>query len=134
MSILYRGPLGDSVMNPDTDFLRQISDKPAGYWKTGGGDSCLEVCGTNERMLFFFDEPYGFFIMMHPDYEVVVRRSGPVETIEHRVGGERMKVPSCSYFSRDDAYALMLEFLQNEGRPTSVEWRDMYQIEFDHGF
>lgn len=132
MSTLYRGPLGDSVVNPAPAFLRQIADKPADYWKTGGGDSCLEVSGKNERLLFFFGEPFGFFMMMHPDYDVVVRKSGPVQTIVHRVGGEPMKVPSCSYFSRDDAYALMLEFLQILGRPTSVEWRDMYQIEFDH--
>lgn len=134
MAILYRGPLGDSVMNPDPNFLRQIADKPADYWKTGSGDSCLEVCGMNERLLFFFDDPLGFFMMMHPDYEVVVRRPGPIETIVHRVGGEPMRVPSCSYFSRDEAYVLMLEFVKNKGRPSSVEWQDMYHIKFDHGF
>lgn len=134
MSVFYRGPLGDSKENPAPDFLRTIADKPADYWAKGGGDSCLELSGSSERMIFFFDEPYGFFMMMHPDYEVVVRNTGPIETIQHRVGGEPMRVPSCSYFSRDEAYALMLEFLENEGRPTSVEWQDMYEIEFNHEF
>lgn len=134
MAIFYRGPLGDTQENPDPNFLRLVADKPESYWAMGGGDSCLEVHGSSERMLFFFDEPYGFFIMMHPDYEIVVRHPGPIETVEHRVGGEPMKVPSCSYFTRDEAYELMLEFISNEGRPTSVEWTDMYELEFDHGF
>jgi len=132
--VSYRGPLGDTCENPDKEFLQSIVEKPAGYWTQGGGDSCLEVAGSNERMLFFYDEPFGFFIMMHPDYEVVVKPCDAVKTVEHRVGGEPMKVPSCSYVSRDEALNLMLEFVSLRKRPESVEWQDMYDIDFDHGF
>ncbi len=132
--VFYRGPLGDTRDDPDEDFLRSIVEKPAEYWAQGGGDSCLEVAGSNERMLFFCDEPFGVFIMMHPDYEVVVKPCGAITTVEHRVGGEPMKVPSCSYMSREEALDLMLEFVSLGRRPTSVEWREMYQIDFDHGF
>lgn len=134
MSVFYRGPLGDVEESPDAEFLRDVASKPEDYWASGGGDSCLEVHGGTERMLFFFDEPYGFFVMMHPNYEVVVRSTEQIKTIEHRVGGEPMKVPSCCYFTRDEAYELMLEFVRNEGKPTSYEWQDMYELEFDHGF
>jgi len=133
--ISYRGPQGDTCENPTDEFLRNIAEKPADYWAQGGGDSCLEIAGSNDRMIFFVDEPYGVFIMMHPDYEVISQDSDkPVETVEHRVGGEPMKVPSSSYVSRERALELMREFVKNSGRPSSVEWIDMYEIEFDHGF
>jgi len=132
--ILYRGPIGDTRNNPDREFLRAISEKPAEYWAQGGGDSCIEVEGSNERLLFFYDEPYGFFVMMHPDYYVVVSRTTPIDTVEHRVGGEPMKLPTCSYMGRDEALRLMIEFSESGKRPVSVEWQDMYDIDFDHGF
>lgn len=132
--VFYRGPLGDTCENPDRDFLQSIATKPAGYWAQGGGDSCLEVTGSNERLLFFYDEPFGFFMMMHPDYEVIVKPCDSIKTVEHRVGGEPMKVPSCSYVSRDEALDLMMEFVASRKRPESVEWQDMYDIDFDHGF
>jgi hypothetical protein len=43
MSTLYRGPLGNSALNPDFAFLQPIAAEPAGYWQTGGGYSCLET-------------------------------------------------------------------------------------------
>jgi hypothetical protein len=133
-SIVYRSPLGDSKKNPDDSFLREIANKPSEYWESGSGDSCLEVEGASERMIFFYVEALGFFMMMHPDYEVVIRDTGSVKTIQHRIGGEPMKVPSYCYLNRDKAFALMQEFVKNGGRPTSVVWQDMYSIDFDHDF
>ena len=133
--VLYRGPLGDTCENPSDEFLQEIVNRPAEYWAQGGGDSCLEVAGSNDRMIFFVDEPYGVFVMMHPDYEVVAQASEkPIETVEHRVGGEPMKVPSIGYVSRERALLLMREFVKNAARPSSVKWIDMFEIEFDHGF
>ncbi len=132
--MFYRGPLGDTREDPDLAFLRTIADKPADYWAQGGGDSCLEVLGSGERLLFFAHEPHGFFLMMHPDYEVIIQNSQGIETVEHRVGGEPMRVPSCSFVTRDEAYALMVEFVTTGARPGSVQWQDMYELEFDHGF
>lgn len=134
MLTIYRGPMGEWVEDPDAAFLRRIADQPSAYWARGGGDSALETEGSDERMVFFFDEPFGFFMMMHPDYEVVVRQPGPIIAVEHDVGGEPMRVPSCSYFSRDEAYELMLEFVAIGGRPMSVKWQDMYDLDFDDGF
>ncbi|UNK17387.1 hypothetical protein MNQ98_23365 [Paenibacillus sp. N3/727] len=49
--LVYNGPIGEPVENPSED-----SD----YWLQGSGDSCLEVEGLEERLVFFMDEPFGF--------------------------------------------------------------------------
>ncbi|SMO57566.1 hypothetical protein SAMN06264849_103292 [Melghirimyces algeriensis] len=54
--------------------------------------------------------------------------------MEHLVGGEPMKVPSCSYVNRDLAYHIINEFITKKAIPTFIEWIDLYEIDFDHGF
>ncbi|MEC1242024.1 hypothetical protein P9B40_22025, partial [Bacillus paralicheniformis] len=57
-----------------------------------------------------------------------------IETVEHLVGGEPMKVPSCSYVDRDLAYRIINEFITTKSMPTFIEWVDLYEIDFDQGF
>ena len=67
--VIYNGPVGEPVENPNEAFIKDIFfNKEDEYWKQGSGDSCFEVEGCNEWLIFFYDEPYGFFIMSHPDY------------------------------------------------------------------
>lgn len=131
----YNGPIGEPVENPSEEFIKDIFfQKGDEYWKQGSGDSCFEVDGCEERLIFFYDEPYGFFIMRHPDYLVLIDRDAEIQTIEHSVGGEPMAVPTCSYVSRETAYQIVQEFISSKKIPESVEWVDLYEIDFDYDF
>ncbi len=133
--IIYNGPVEEPIENPNDDFIRSIIfEKGEDYWKQGSGDSCFEVVGCDEWLIFFYNEPYGFFIMRHPDYLVPMNKNVEIETVEHLVGGEPMKVPSCSYVDRDLAYRIINEFITTKSMPTFIEWVDLYEIDFDHGF
>ncbi|MCY8093427.1 hypothetical protein [Bacillus haynesii] len=133
--ITYNGPVEEPIENPNDDFIRSIIfEKGEDYWKQGSGDSCFEVEGCAEWLIFFYDEPYGFFIMRHPDYLVPMNKNVEIETVEHLVGGEPMKVPSCSYVDRDSAYRIINEFITTKSMQTFMEWVDLYEIDFDHGF
>ncbi|MFS8300867.1 hypothetical protein [Bacillus altitudinis] len=133
--IVYNGPVEEPVENPEEEFIKNIFfGKAADYWKQGSGDSCFEVEGGDEWLIFFYDEPYGFFIMRHPDYLVPLNKGVEIETIEHLVGGEPMKVPSCSYVSREEAYRIVQHFLSTKTMPDFVEWVDLYDIDFEHDF
>lgn len=133
--VTYYGPVGDEIVNPTEQFLKEIFfDKKEDYWKCGGGDSCIEVEGCNERVIFFFDEPYGFFIMRYPEYLVMYDKSIEIETIEHKVGGEPMKVPTCSYVSRERAYEIITSFIYNKKIPEDISWLELYEIDFEYDF
>ncbi|WGU99173.1 hypothetical protein QJS56_11360 [Bacillus altitudinis] len=133
--IVYIGPVEEPIENPGEEFIKNIFfEKEADYWKQGSGDSCFEVEGGDEWLIFFYDEPYGFFIMRHPDYLVPLKKDVEIETIEHLVGGEPMEVPSCSYVSREEAYRIVLHFLSTKTMPDFVEWVDLYDIDFEHDF
>lgn len=133
--IIYNGPVGEAVENPTDDFWEELLlRKSEDYWKQGGGDSCIEVEGCNERLIFFYDAPYGFFIMRHPDYLVMYDESVVIETVEHLVGGEPMQVPSCSYVSRGKAFEVIMSFIKHKGIPEFVEWVDLYDIDFEYEF
>lgn len=130
---IYYGPTED-VANPTKEFIKTIIEKDASYWKEGSGDSCIEVEGCEERLIFFYDEPYGFFLMRHPDYLVMCDETVEIETITHNVGGEPMQVPTCSYVQKDVAYQIIVSFLESGAITESVKWVDLYDIDFEYEF
>lgn len=131
---VYYGPTED-VANPTKEFIKTIIyETDASYWKVGSGDSCIEVEGCEERLIFFYDEPYGFFIMRHPDYLVMCDETMEIETVTHNVGGEPMQVPTCSYVQRDVAYQIIVSFLEGGKIPEFVKWVDLYDIDFEYEF
>ncbi len=132
---IYYGSDGLRVENPSEGKLKEIFfETDASYWQQGSGDSSVEVDGCEESLLFFYDEPYGFFIMRHPDYLVPIDRNVEIETVAHDVGGEPMKIPTCSYVDRETAYKIVKEFVDTGKIPAFVEWVDLYDIEFDHDY
>jgi hypothetical protein len=133
--ITYDNPTGDSIKNPSLEYLKEIVlTKDADFWKKGSGDSGIEIEGVDERIIFFYDEPYGFFIMRHPDYLAPYDENIKIEVVEHKVGGEPMRIPSCCYVSREKAWEIIREFIETEQIPTNINWTDIYDIDFDHGF
>jgi hypothetical protein len=133
--ITYDNPTGDSIKNPSLEYLKEIVlTKDADFWKKGSGDSGIEIEGVDERLIFFYDEPYGFFIMRHPDYLAPYDENIKIEVVEHKVGGEPMRIPSCCYVSREKAWEIIREFIETEQIPTNINWTDIYDIDFDHGF
>ena len=71
--VIYNGPIEEPIENPSDEFIKNIIfNKEESYWKQGSGDSCFEIEGCDEWLIFFYDEPYGFFIMRHPDYLVTI--------------------------------------------------------------
>ncbi|MDP4181589.1 MAG: hypothetical protein Q8942_10890 [Bacillota bacterium] len=134
--ITYDNPTGDSIKNPSLEYLKDIIfNQEADFWKKGSGDSGIEIEGLDERLIFFYDEPYGFFIMRHPDYLAPYDESVEIEVVEHKVGGEPMRVPSCCYVSRERAFEIISEFITTEQIPENINWTDIYEIEgFDSGY
>lgn len=133
--ITYNGPIGEPVSNPSKEYIKDIFlNKDAAYWKQGSGDSCIEAEGCDEWLIFFYDEPYGFFTMRHPDYLVPINRSIEIKTIEHMVGGEPMKLPTCCYVERETAYRIAMEYISEKHFSDCVEWIDLYEIEFETDF
>lgn len=133
--IVYNGPVGEPVENPTDEFIKDIFfTKTEEYWENGSGDSCIEVEGYNERIIFFYDEPYGFFIMRHPDYLVLFDESVDIKTVVHKVGGEPMQIPTCSYISREKAYKIVSSFIKLNRIPDFVSWIDLYDIDFEYEF
>lgn len=133
--VVYNGPIGEPIENPNEEFIKDIFfNKDDKYWKQGSGDSCFEVEGCEEWLIFFYDEPYGFFIIRHPDYLVPIDNNREITTIEHIVGGEPMSVPTCSYVSREIAYKIVDEFINTKKVPEFIEWIDLYDIDFDYDF
>lgn len=133
--VIYNGPIGDPIENPSIDFIKNIVfNKEADYWLKGSGDSCIEVAGAEERLIFFFDEPYGFFIMQHPDYLAPYDETADIKAVEHRVGGEPMTVPSCCYVSREKAFEILYKFIVYKEIDKNVNWIDIYEVDFDHGY
>ncbi|MGG2014727.1 hypothetical protein [Bacillus sp. S10(2024)] len=72
--------------------------------------------------------------MRHPDYLVTLNKNVEIEIVEHLVGGEPMKIPTCSYVDRKMAYRIIKEFITTKSVPKFIEWIDLYDIDFDHGF
>lgn len=133
--ITYDNPTGDSIKNPSLEYLKEIIlTKDADFWKKGSGDSGIEIDGVDERLIFFYDEPYGFFIMRHPDYLAPYDENIKIEVVEHKVGGEPMRIPSCCYVSREKAFEIVREFIETEQIPVNINWTDIYDIDFDNGF
>lgn len=133
--VTYHGPIDERTVDPDDEFLKEITLRSSPeYWLRGSGDSCLEIDGMDERMIFFYDEPFGFLILRHPDYLVPYHECGDFEVVEHRVGGEPMRIPSCCYVGRAEAYEILLYFAREKEVPPHVNWVDLYEIDFEHGF
>ncbi|BBP90970.1 hypothetical protein BsIDN1_45880 [Bacillus safensis] len=52
--IVYNGPVEEPIENPGEEFIKNIFfEKDADYWKQGSGDSCFEVEGEDEWLIFF---------------------------------------------------------------------------------
>lgn len=62
----------------------------------------------NTGLIFFYDEPYGFFMMSHPEYLVPYDVDVEIQTVTHNVGGEPMQIPTCSYVSKELAYQMQV--------------------------
>ena len=123
--ITFYGPDGETIENPSDEFIKEFINKDAEYWLDGSGDSSFEADNCD------YEEPYGFFIMRHPDYLVPYDEDKDNESIEHDVGGEPMVVPVCSFVSREDAYKIITEYVKNQKFPKKYNWTDLYEIDFD---
>ena len=129
--ITFYGPDGEKVENPSDEFIREFINKDADYWQEGSGDSSFEADNCDEALIVFYEEPYGFFIMRHPDYLVPYDEDKDNESIEHDVGGEPMVVPACSFVSREDAYQIITEYVKKQKFAKKYNWTDLYEIDFE---
>ena len=124
----YYGPDGEIVQNPSDEFLISILKKDETYWKEGSGDSCLYFEDIDQRIIFFKDEPYGYFIMHHPDYLVPFNPNKNNDTVYHNVGGEPMVVSTACYLSQNEVEKIVLKFAKS-GKILGIEaWEDLYEI------
>ncbi|APP16398.1 MULTISPECIES: Imm1 family immunity protein [Bacillus] len=133
---LYYGPTGAPVENPGEEWMKEIFfHKDEDYWKQGNGESSIEVDEDweTESLVFFYHEPYGFFLMRYPGFLVPFKKEEKIETIKHVVAGAPLYVPSCSYVDRNQAYEIVQHFLKTKSIPDSVEWVELRTIDFQQG-
>lgn len=131
--VKYYAPYGKDIENLTEDYLKDvIFNYSQDYWEKGSGDSGIEVSEYSNRIIFFYKEEYGFFIMLHPDYYVPYNINVPIETVNHRIGGELFQVPSCSFVSREEAYNIISNFIKNGDVLEKYNWVDMYEIPFEY--
>ena len=45
-----------------------------------------------------------------------------------------MKIPTCSYVSRGEAYKIVKQFILEKKIPDFINWVELYDIEFDYDF
>lgn len=67
-------------------------------------------------------------------YLVMYDKSIDIKTVEHKVGGEPMQVPTCSYVKREKAYEIISSFIKHKKIPDFVTWVDLYDIDFEYEF
>ena len=129
--ITFYGPDGENIENPSDDFIKEFTNKEADYWQQGSGDSSFEADNCDEALIIFYEEPYGFLILRHPDYLVPYDEDKDNESVEHDVGGEPMVVPACSFVSREDAYKIITEYVKKQKFAKKYNWTDLYEIDFE---
>jgi hypothetical protein len=138
MTIIFNPNTGDDITNPGIDELRNIFfEFDSDYWsmEEGTGDSGIKIenNGKDLWLLFFYDEPYGFFL--YYDIEFVPVRKGILlkddVVIEHIVGCEPMCIPSICYRTREEAWEIVLDFINEQKMTEKYNWVRLSEIEYD---
>jgi hypothetical protein len=126
--LIYDGPVGKSEKKPTEDFLKEFLSKDESYCH-GSGDSCLYFEGDDvTRLIFFKDEPYGFFLLYLPDYLVHFDPHKENKKVFHNVGGEPMPVSTACYVTQEEAEKIILGYARSGKIPGIEEWRDLYEV------
>ncbi|WP_254843932.1 hypothetical protein [Virgibacillus dokdonensis] len=61
--ITVYGPTGGPLENSAETFVKNlIFNNDEGYWKQGSGDSCFEVDGCEEKLIFFLMNRMSFLL------------------------------------------------------------------------
>jgi len=140
-TITFSPNTGDDIINPDFDFLKEIIFKQgADYWSMakGTGDSGIKIEENNTVLwlLFFYDEPYGFFLYYDVAY-VPIRKGVPLKddlVVEHIVGCEPMRVPSICYRTREEAWEIIMDFINHQKMTEKYNWVPLGEIDYDDGY
>jgi hypothetical protein len=134
----YKPPSGDTISNPSMETLRSaIFD--ANHAKWDSNEAMLDFYKTDIRLykgdvslIFFYDEPYGFFIY----YEVSlapVQRGVELKdevVVEHIMGCEPMRIPSICYRSKEEAWEIIEYFIATEKPHEKFNWVMLGDIDY----
>src|SRR5688572_18425479 len=99
-SVRYNSPLGEKIKEPSQEFLRKvIFEYRADYWsKESTGDSAIVIQKNSEDLwlIFFYDEPYGFFLYYNVEFVPLKKGTALKDSlvVEHIVGSNPMRIPS----------------------------------------
>lgn len=134
--IQFNSPLGEEIINPSLEFLREvIFEYKADYWsKESTGDAALVIRKNNRELwfIFFYDEPYGFFIYYDTEF-VSVQKGIPLKDdryVEHVVGTEPMRVPTICYRTREEAWAILMDFINYQKMSDQYNWVRLGEIDY----
>lgn len=134
----YIPPSGEELTNPSLDFLRKvIFDYDPIYWLKNSGDSALIIEDNgplkSKMLIFFYDEPYGFFAYYEGVY-VSVKKNTPLKdenVIKHKVGGEPMGVPSICYRTKVEMWEILIDFIDRQKMCEKYTWVELSQIDYN---
>ena|SRR5687768_16704536 len=137
----YTPPTGDAIGNPPLDFIKEVIFKyNADYWSNDStGTSMLDFYTKNLNtysgdlsLIFFFDEPHGFFL--YYDVEFVPVKKGVAlkdsNVVEHIVGTEPMRVPSICYRTREEAWEILMDFVSYQKMSEKFIWVRLGEIDY----
>jgi hypothetical protein len=136
----FRPTLGDEIYGSSIETIKKIIfENDADYWsmKEGkGGESAIKIEGSKiDPLIFFYDEPYGFFLYYDVQF-VPIQKGIPLKddiVVEHLVGGEPMRVPSICYRTREEAWEIVLDFINEQKMNEKYNWVPLADIEYDIG-
>jgi hypothetical protein len=137
-NIIFYPNTGDDIVNPNLNLLKDvIFNYNANYWsmQEGTGDSGIKIVnnGIDLWLIFFYDEPYGFFLYYDVQF-VPIQKGIPLKddiVVEHLVGGEPMRIPSICYRNREEAWEIVLDFINEQKMNQKFNWVRLDDIEYD---
>jgi|GEM_PF-799835 len=139
----FSPPFGSKILNPSIDLLRKIIfEYQSDYWSEDStGDSVVDFYTKDESaygeennsILFFYDEPYVFFLYYDVQF-VPIKKGIPLKddmVVEHIVGCEPMRVPSICYRTREEAWEIIMNFINHQKMTEKYNWVPLGEIEYD---
>jgi hypothetical protein len=127
---------GDHIKCHDDELIRRvIFEYDSSYWsmKNGTGDSGIKIDELDNPTIFFYDEPYGFFIYFGLGF-VPVKKGILLKddiVIEHLIGSQPMRVPGICYRTREEAWEIISDLINEHKMNEKFNWVRLDDIEYD---
>jgi hypothetical protein len=138
----FKQPTGNKIINPtEAQLWKSIFNTDTNYWSKES-DAMIDFYNTDPNiyqgdisLIFFYDDPYGFFLYYDVEF-VPIKKNVTLKdeiVVEHFIGGEPMRIPSICYRTREEAWEIVLDFINEQKMNEKYNWVPLADIEYDIG-